>query len=122
MKRASYLAGAVAAATMLSAAAAPAASAAITSGGQQFSPDTSVLSCGSHSVWLRLWGSLSETCYTGDGAIVVNLPGVYQEQIVGLHTVCLYAADELKIWCTTGPGEFRITPPVQVSGITIRTP
>jgi hypothetical protein len=40
---------------------------------------------------LRLWATLRETCYTGDGTAVVDMPGVYREQIVGRHEVCLAA-------------------------------
>jgi hypothetical protein len=110
------------AAAALSAATAPAASAAITSGSHPASPDTSVVSCGSGSAWLKLQGSLNKSCYTDNGNIIVNLPGVYQEQIVGLHTVCLYGIGGQAIGCRTGPGTVRIIPPVAVREITIRTP
>jgi hypothetical protein len=53
------------------------------------SPATRVVSCLSSNVWLRLWGTLGETCHVGNGVILVSLPGIRREQILGLHTVCL---------------------------------
>lgn len=111
---------ALAAGIMLSAAAVPAASAARTIGPQSARPDTTVTSCAG-SYWLKLTGSLGPTCYTGNGNIIVNRPGVSQEQIVGKHTVCLYIGSH-QISCKTGPATVKIIPPVQVSGVTIRTP
>jgi hypothetical protein len=111
---------ALAAGIMLSAAAVPAASAR-TAGPQSARPDTTVTSCASGSHWLKLTGSLGPTCYTGNGNIIVNRPGVDQEQIVGTHTVCLYIGSH-QISCKTGPATIKITPPVQVSAVTIRTP
>jgi hypothetical protein len=113
-----HITAAIAAVAILSGAVTPAASAAITSGG--LSPDTSVAACGSNSAWVKLWGSLGEACYTGNGTILVHRPGVYTEQIVGLHTVCLSVGSETR--CTTGPAKFQIIPPVQVNEISIRTP
>jgi hypothetical protein len=115
-----HIAAAIAAVMMLSGTAIPAASAAVTSGAQGLSPDTSVASCGSNSARVKLWGSLGEACYTGNGTILVHRPGVYQEQIVGLHTVCLSVGSGTR--CASGPAKFRITPPVQVDEISIRTP
>ena len=112
---------ALAAGIMLSAAAVPAASAARTTGPQSARPDTTVTSCVSGSHWLKLSSSLGPACYTGNGNIIVNRPGVGQEQIVGTHTVCLYIGSH-QISCKTGPATIKITPPVQVSAVTIRTP
>jgi hypothetical protein len=71
---------------------------------QATTPDTSPAKCS--SAWLRLRGSNGESCYSGNGSLVVNLPGVYYEQIL----------------CTTGPGNFGISPPATIRGINIRTP
>jgi len=75
--------------------------------------DTSKSSCS--SAWLRLWGLRGESCY-GNGSLVVDLPGVAQEQIVGQHLVCLYRSSAGPL-CATGPGAFRISPPIQVQKI-----
>jgi hypothetical protein len=88
--------------------------------GTDASPATSIVSCATSTVWLRLWGSLGETCYRGNGLVLVNLPGVYREQIVGLHTVCLGTVSSLQ--CATGPGTLLHEPPIAVREITIRTP
>jgi hypothetical protein len=81
---------------------------------------TRVVPCGSTTVWLRLWGSLGETCYTGNGTIVVNLRGVNREQILGIHTVCLRTISLVR--CARGPRTLTYLPPVAVSAITITTP
>jgi len=87
---------------------------------QATTPDTSPAKCS--SAWLRLRGSNGESCYSGNGSLVVNLPGVYYEQIIGTHSVCVYAQADRQILCTTGPGNFGISPPATIRGINIRTP
>ena len=113
---------ALAAVIALSGATTTAASAA-TASSPRVTPDTGVISCLSPLVWLRLWANLGETCYSGNGNIFVNRSGVYQEQIVGLHTVCLYGQGIFGR-CSTGPNPHpvRIFPPINVREITIRTP
>ena len=110
---------ALAAVIALSGATTTAATAA-TASSPRVTPDTGVISCLSPLVWLRLWANLGETCYSGNGNIFVNRSGVYQEQIVGLHTVCLYSPGVAR--CSTGPRIIRIFPPINVREITIRTP
>lgn len=83
-------------------------------------PGTSKVSCSSSSIWLRLQGSLRQTCYTGNGALVVDLPGVYLEQIVGTHEVCLEFSSG-GVMCAVGPGIIRFGP-ARVVGINISTP
>ena len=97
----------------------PAASSANAAATRRATPDTSTAKCS--SAWLRLWGSKGESCYSGDGSLAVDLPGIYRAQIVGEHQACLSAADEFKTLCMTGPGTFAISPPVQVLLITITT-
>ena len=84
------------------------------------SPATGVVSCLSSNVWLRLWGTLGETCYTGNGIILVNLSGVRREQILGIHTVCLRTISSVR--CARGPRTLTYIPPVAVRAITITTP
>jgi hypothetical protein len=117
----SGLAAAVAAAALLSAVA-PSAANAATTGAPRLSPDTSAVSCSSDHVWLALWGSAGETCYTGNGGITVHLTGVHKGQIIGERTVCLYTPGNPVTFCTTGAGVFGLNPPVQVTGISIATP
>ena len=74
------------------------------------------------SAWLRLRGSNGENCYSGNGSLAVNLPGVYYEQIIGTHSVCVYAQADSQIFCTTGPGSFGLSPPITIRSINIRTP
>jgi hypothetical protein len=88
--------------------------------GAKVTPATSVVSCAASNVWLRLWGTLGQSCYSGNGTIVVNLPGVIREQIIGVHTVCLRSGSA--IGCVTGPGTLMHEPPVTVRAITIATP
>lgn len=47
---------------------------------------------------------LGESCYSGNGSPVVNLPGVYYEQIIGTHSVCVYSQADRQILCAAGPG------------------
>jgi hypothetical protein len=82
--------------------------------------DTSPAKCS--SAWLRLWGSNGESCYSGTGFLAVNLPGVYYEQIIGTHSVCVYAQADRQILCATGPGSLGIRPPTTIREINIRTP
>jgi hypothetical protein len=83
-------------------------------------PATSPVSCASSTAWLRLWGSLGESCYLGNGTVVVYLPGVNREQIIGRHTVCLRSLSSFV--CATGPGTLLHVPPITVREITIATP
>lgn len=80
-------------------------------------PGISKASCS--SAWLRLWGSNSESCYSGNGSLVVHLPGVGREQITGHHEVCLSGV--ASVVCTTGPGTFLMSRPLLVKEITIRS-
>lgn len=80
-------------------------------------PATSTRSCGSSGVWLRLWGSSGEHCYTGDGSLVVSLTGVSKEQILGRHDACLTSGTRRS--CLAGPASVAISPPVTVTGITL---
>lgn len=109
-RRALMLAAIVMAGT---AATGPAANAASANG---VTPGISKAPCS--SAWLRLWGSKGESCYSGNGALVVDLPRVDREQIVGRHAVCLSGSAALVV-CTTGPGTFGISPPLLVKEITI---
>jgi hypothetical protein len=88
--------------------------------GGHVTPATSVVSCSASNVWLRLWGTLGQSCYTGNGTILVNLPGVNREQIIGVHTVCLRTLSAS--FCATGPGTFVTRPPGTIRSITISTP
>lgn len=81
---------------------------------------TAAVRCTSPRVWLRLWGSLGETCYRGNGNLIVDLPGVGREKIIGRHIVCLAAGARFR--CANGPATFRISPPARVTEISIRTP
>lgn len=83
-------------------------------------PDTSPAKCS--SAWLRLWGSNGESCYSGNGPILVNLPGVSYEQIIGTHNTCVYSQADLRIFCAAGPGSFGISPPITIREISIYTP
>ena len=82
-------------------------------------PATSKVPCSSISVWLKLFGSSGENCYTGNGTKLVDLPGVREEQIVGRHEVCLRTSSGVR--CALGPGTFFFLP-VTVTEITISTP
>jgi hypothetical protein len=77
--------------------------------------------CSTSNAWLRLSDSTGENCYSGNGDEVVNLPGVSKEQIVGVHTVCLYASPS-SAGCATGPATISIFPPAHVEQIFISTP
>jgi hypothetical protein len=114
---------ALAAVIALSGATTTAASAAVAPSSPRVTPDTGVISCLSPLVWLKLWANLGETCYSGNGLVFVNRSGVYQEQILGRHTVCLYGPGVFGR-CSTGPNPhpIRIFPPINVTEITIRTP
>jgi hypothetical protein len=104
-------------ATMLGAAA-TAASAATAPSAHPVSSATSPISCSASSVWLKLWGSTGESCYTGSGAEAVFLPGVYQGQVAGTHVACLFSSGHDS--CVAGPATFRISPPISVNEITLR--
>jgi hypothetical protein len=82
---------------------------------------TGPVSCSTSNVWLRLWDSAGENCYSGNGYEVVNLPGASKEQIVGVHTVCLYASPS-SARCATGPTTISIFAPAHVEQIFISTP
>ena len=77
--------------------------------------------CISTLAWLKLWATVGERCYTGNGSVVVDLAGVRMGQIAGLHTVCLYTAPSARR-CISGSATFRFTPPAYVRSVTIRTP
>jgi hypothetical protein len=74
-------------------------------------------SCGSSSVWLRLWASSGEHCYTGSGSLQVSLAGVNREQILGSHEACLQSATKRS--CLAGPASAAISPPITVTEITL---
>jgi hypothetical protein len=97
------------------------ASAAGTTGQTGIAVGTRAVPCVLPTVWLRLWGSLGERCYTGNGATLVNLPRVSRGQVIGYHRVCLYAR-VLSVTCLTGPRTFIIVPPIWITQIRISTP
>jgi hypothetical protein len=99
-------------------AAAPAASAA-THGTPQIPMKTSPAPCSASSVWLKVWGSTGEHCYTGNGSIIVALPGVREAQVLGLHRACLYSPG--RVTCVTGPRVVFIIPPIYVRQVTLTT-
>lgn len=107
---------AAAAAMILGLAGGTAASAA-TVAAPNVSPAVSGESCGSTSVWLRLWGSSGEHCYTGTGSLQVYLAGVYKEQILGSHEACLESGTKRS--CLVGPATAAISPPITVTEITL---
>jgi hypothetical protein len=97
------------------------ASAAGTTGQTASAVDTISVPCTSPVVWLRLWSSVGERCYAGNGVTLVNLPDVNRGQVIGLHTVCLYTRT-LSARCVTGPRAFTIVPPIWVVQIRIGAP
>jgi hypothetical protein len=97
------------------------ASAASTGGRAESAVATVTVPCFSTTVWLRLWGSLGERCFTGNGVELVNLPGVTRGQIIGFHRVCLYGRVP-SVTCLTGPRIFRLVPPMWVTQIRIGVP
>jgi hypothetical protein len=103
-------------ATMVGAAA-PAASAATTHGTVRMTADTSTTSCSASSIWLKVWGSTGEHCYTGAGTLAVSLPGVYKAQVLGSHEACLIALGHES--CGTGPDVLFISPAINVKSITM---
>jgi hypothetical protein len=111
------------AATVLLTASMPtsAALAASVGSGRPADPDTSHISCGASDVWLQIFGSAGESCYTGNGSLVVNLAGVYQERIIGTHEVCLSISGGA-MRCVLGPGTIEFRPAARVAAISISTP
>jgi hypothetical protein len=107
------------AALAVAVAAAPAANAAAGSAATRTAPDTVVVSCAS-SYWVKILYTLGASCYSGNGIIIVNLPGTYQAQVKGLHDVCLLGAGVSR--CILGPATVRFTPPINVREIEIRNP
>jgi hypothetical protein len=87
-----------------------------------YRPDTSVVRCTASDLWLELQGSTGDACFTGNGSLAVNLPGVYHEQIIGTHTVCVSAQGGRQVLCAAGPGSFGISPPTTIRGINIYAP
>ena len=83
--------------------------------------DTRPVSCGATAIWLRLWGSFGERCYTGAGTEMVSLPGVDRAQLTGAHQACLTGAAPAAVRCLAGQGTFRITAPIRVVQIRITT-
>ncbi len=98
-----------------------AASAAVTASPAPAAPAIGPVSCGAPDVWLKLWDDTGESCYRGNGSLAVSLPGVRSEQIVGVHTVCLYASPSSS-GCATGPATIRNLAPAHVEEIFISTP
>jgi hypothetical protein len=84
-------------------------------------PATSPAPCTLSSVWLRVWGTTGEHCYTGNGAIIVARPGVREAQVLGLHQACLYSVSPVRVTCVTGPRLVFINPPIYVQRITLTT-
>jgi hypothetical protein len=93
--------------------------AAITTSHHPVTPSMSRVVCSSTHAWLRLWG-VPETCYTGNGVLLVRLPWVHREQIIGHHTVCLGVAGVPRWNCARGPANINIFPPRFVLEIIIR--
>ncbi len=83
------------------------------------SPAVSSESCGASSVWLRLWGSSGEHCYTGNGSLQVSLAGVNREQVLGSREACLESGTRRS--CLAGPASAAISPPITVTEITLRS-
>jgi hypothetical protein len=77
--------------------------------------------CTSRVVWVGLQAAIGQRCYTGNGAAVVNLPGVRAGRITGHHTVCLFTIPAGHP-CFTGPATFRFIRPVYVRSLVIKTP
>jgi hypothetical protein len=115
---ASLLAAAVLLAASVTAPAALGASAGI---GRPAASDTSRVSCSAGDVWLELFGSAGERCYTGNGSLVVDLAGVDKERIIGTHQVCLSINGGV-VRCVLGPGTIEFRPAALVLSISISTP
>jgi hypothetical protein len=81
--------------------------------------DTSGVPCSANSVWLKLWGSTGEHCYTGTGSVIVYLPGVDLLQVVGNHSGSLSNGSG-RIISFSGPRTEGIDPPITVREITLR--
>jgi hypothetical protein len=77
--------------------------------------------CTSRLVWVRLQTEFGLRCYTGNGAAVVNLPGVRAGRIIGRYTVCVFTLPAGHL-CYTGPATFTFFRPVYVRFLAIRTP
>ncbi len=77
--------------------------------------------CSSPQAWLRLWSTLGERCFRGNGVALVSIPGVRLEQIVGRHRVCLYSVGP-RLTCRTGPAVVTILPAAWVRKISIQPP
>jgi hypothetical protein len=84
------------------------------------SPAIRPVACDTPGFWLKLWGSLGPTCYRDQGVIIVNLPGVYREKIVGFHDVCLRTVSSVQ--CARGPATLLHEPPIAVREITMTYP
>jgi len=97
--------------------AAPAASAATTTAALPAAPATSTTGCGASNVWLKVWGSTGEHCYTGSGTLAVSLPAVHEAQILGRHQACLSSLG--RELCGTGPDVVFISPVINVTRITM---
>lgn len=110
-----YLAGALSAASLSTIAVVPAV--AVAALPARATPDTVHSSC--TSAWLRLWGTSGEHCYTGNGSLTVNLPGVNRAQVVGKHLACLSTGPARRDLCVNGPGTVLIQPPAEVIKIVI---
>lgn len=85
-------------------------------------PETTLVSCTSSLVWLRLFAATGEHCYTGNGTLIVNLAGVRTGQTTGEHTTCLFIALSAYVCETGGPVTFAFNPPANVRSVTISTP
>ncbi len=103
----------IAALATMAVASAPAASAATAS------PATSTTSCSASNVWLRVWGGTGEHCYTGNGSLAVSLPTVTRAQVLAPHQACLYSLG--REVCGTGPDLLFISPPINVTRISLLT-
>jgi hypothetical protein len=100
---------------------ASAADAAATSAPRNAVPRTVPAVCTPTAAWLKLRAATGEFCYTGNGTLVVDLPGVRAGQIAGRHRVCLYLSSRPSD-CFSGPVTFRLIRPAYVRYVTITTP
>jgi hypothetical protein len=74
--------------------------------------------CSASDVWLKIYGSTGEHCYSGTGSLRVDLPGVDRFQVVGSHAGSLSAADG-HYFSFVGSGTYEISPPITLSKVTL---
>jgi hypothetical protein len=89
------------------------------------SSDINPVSCASAATWVRLYSAIGEHCYTGNGIKVVDLAGVREMQVSGLHEVCLSTLDPTREICYLTASDTKtvlFSPPIYVRLLTISTP